>query len=243
MTICPLPVIRHAIGALLLAAAAPAIGGPPYQTDDPEPTDFGHWEIYAFATADGRHGDVDGSAGIDLNYGGARGLQLTMTLPVAFNRSTGGSWGDGAGDAEVAAKYRFLMTSSTVGRQRSSARFLPTSSNGLGERARACCCSYGRKGLREHVGVRWWRVRDQSRHREQDFWQGLAVTHDSTTFVGTEVSGNGGHARAMAHWYQSGTDPELGGPCSLFLPAGQIFGRQTSYHSYGAFLTLSSLSV
>src|SRR5262249_32627793 len=37
--------VRLGIGTLLLAIAAPAIGGPPYQTDDPEPTDFGHWEI------------------------------------------------------------------------------------------------------------------------------------------------------------------------------------------------------
>ena len=43
----------------LLAFARPAVAGPPYVSDDPEPTDYKHWEIYTFssgtATRDGRH--------------------------------------------------------------------------------------------------------------------------------------------------------------------------------------------
>ena len=31
---------------LSLAAATPAWAGPPFLTDDPEPTETGHWEIY-----------------------------------------------------------------------------------------------------------------------------------------------------------------------------------------------------
>jgi hypothetical protein len=31
-----------------LLAPAIAIAGPPYLTDDPQPTESGHWEIYSF---------------------------------------------------------------------------------------------------------------------------------------------------------------------------------------------------
>jgi len=34
--------------ALSVATAPPSIAGPPYVTDDPEPTDTGHWENYLF---------------------------------------------------------------------------------------------------------------------------------------------------------------------------------------------------
>jgi hypothetical protein len=34
--------------ALWAATASPSIAGPPYVTDDPEPTDTGHWENYLF---------------------------------------------------------------------------------------------------------------------------------------------------------------------------------------------------
>src|SRR6478672_4525943 len=96
------------IGASFLLAPAAAYAGPPYQTDDPEPTELGHWEIYVFATADGRRSDVGGAAGVDLNYGGAKGLQLTATVPLAFSHSSEHSWQAGSGDLELGAKYRFL---------------------------------------------------------------------------------------------------------------------------------------
>ncbi len=242
MTICPLPVIRHAIGALLLAAAAPAIGGPPYQTDDPEPTDFGHWEIYAFATADGRHGDVDGSAGIDLNYGGARGLQLTMTLPVAFNRSTGGSWRDGAGDVEVAAKYRFLNDEQHGWQAAIFPRvFLPTSSNGLGRtRARLLLPLWAQKdfGSTSVFGGGGYEINPGTGNR--DFWQaGLAVTHDfnDKLSLGTEVFWQSADTQGGdgSTGINLGLIRKLGGPCSLLLAGGPNFsGGQTSYHSYVA---------
>ena len=40
---------RLVTAALALAFAAPeaAVAGPPFLTDDPEPTETGHWEIHA----------------------------------------------------------------------------------------------------------------------------------------------------------------------------------------------------
>jgi hypothetical protein len=67
---------------LVLATAASAIAGPPYLTDDPEPTDYGHFEIYTFNSGMVSRGDTSGETGIDFNYGGAPNLQLTATIPL-----------------------------------------------------------------------------------------------------------------------------------------------------------------
>ena len=94
-----------------VCAATPAAAGPPYLTDDPIPTDTGHWEIYNFATAAGAREGLGGSAGVDLNYGPAKDLQITLVLPLAVTAPSGFSLRGiqaGPGQAELAAKYRFL---------------------------------------------------------------------------------------------------------------------------------------
>jgi hypothetical protein len=92
-----------AIAALYLAAGT-AVAGPPFVTDDPEPTDLGKWENYAFVSGVHAPGDTDGLAGFDLNYGAAKDLQLTAIIPLDFENQSQ----LGLGGVEVAAKYRFL---------------------------------------------------------------------------------------------------------------------------------------
>ncbi len=95
------------VGGLALATSAAA--GPPYLTDDPQPTERGHWEIYNFVSATRSSDGLDGEAGLDLNYGGAKDLQLTAVLPLGFDNprgfSTHGLKG-GGGVIELAAKYK-----------------------------------------------------------------------------------------------------------------------------------------
>jgi hypothetical protein len=95
-------------GSLSLACAAPAVAGPPYMTDDPEPTDFKHFEIYTFSNGMAARDGTNGEAGLDINYGGAPNLQLTATLPVAYDFLQSGATQVGFGNVELAAKYRFL---------------------------------------------------------------------------------------------------------------------------------------
>jgi hypothetical protein len=93
-----------ACGVVLAALiAAPAIAGPPFVSDDPEPTDRGHWEIYNFVGGTHVDGDTAGAGGIDLNYGAAKDLQLTAVIPLAYDDRA-----SGLGDIELAAKYKFL---------------------------------------------------------------------------------------------------------------------------------------
>jgi hypothetical protein len=94
-----------ASGAALLAP--PAWAGPPYVTDDPQPTAPGHWEIYAFIAGAHVEGDTGGESGLDLNYGGAKDLQLTLVIPAAFERADGDTH-LGMGVVEAAAKLKIL---------------------------------------------------------------------------------------------------------------------------------------
>ena len=60
------------------------------------------------------YGALLGEAGLDLNYGAAKDLQLTAVLPVGFYNDHGFSaWGlrTGTGMIELAAKYKFLHQS------------------------------------------------------------------------------------------------------------------------------------
>ncbi|MBV9330749.1 MAG: hypothetical protein JOZ55_04275, partial [Alphaproteobacteria bacterium] len=72
---------RACLLVLVLTAVA-AKAGPPFLADDPEPTDFTHFEIYAFAGGTEGAGDVSGESGIDFNYGAAPGVQLTAVVPL-----------------------------------------------------------------------------------------------------------------------------------------------------------------
>lgn len=97
------------VGAFTAAAVATplaALAGPPYVTDDPAPTEPGGWEVYAFGEGRRPDGAIEGEVGLDINYGAAPDLQLTLVLPMAVEDA--GRSHAGAGDVEFAAKWRFL---------------------------------------------------------------------------------------------------------------------------------------
>ena len=98
--------ILLASAMLICGAQGEAIAGPPYFTDDPEPTDAGHWEVYSFLGGTRTEGATEGESGLDINYGLAKNLQLTVVVPFAYERErrTRG----GLADVEVALKYRLV---------------------------------------------------------------------------------------------------------------------------------------
>jgi hypothetical protein len=102
---------RELIGCWCVLAwlpAQPAVAGPPYVSDDPEPTNYSHFEIYTFNNGTAARDGTTGESGIDFNYGAAPDLQLTVTSPAGFNRAPGGGTNIGWSNIELAAKYRFL---------------------------------------------------------------------------------------------------------------------------------------
>jgi hypothetical protein len=115
----PTAKIRFLVLAVGLAAGAgfPSRlwAGPPFETDDPEPTEFRHWEIYLGATALQAPGDFSGTAPfLAVNYGGFPDTQLSLTQQAAFNFPDGGAPSYGYGDTLVGIKYRFLHENETI---------------------------------------------------------------------------------------------------------------------------------
>lgn len=103
---------------LFLLTATPLWAGPPFQTDDPEPVAFRHYEFYIFGGADGTPIEIDplGPA-FEFNWGAVPNLQIHVVLPfgaiVPSNNpkylpaGTGPS-AYGLTDTELGAKYRFI---------------------------------------------------------------------------------------------------------------------------------------
>jgi hypothetical protein len=93
---------------VLAAVSGTAIAGPPYVSDDPEPTDYQHYEIYLFTNGMNARDGTSGASGLDFNYGAAPDLQVTGMVPIAYQYPVTGSTVAGFGNFELAAKYRFL---------------------------------------------------------------------------------------------------------------------------------------
>jgi Putative MetA-pathway of phenol degradation len=123
--------VATAMWALLMH---PATAGPPFVSDDPEPTDTGHFEIYTFNNGTNTRSGTSGESGIDFNYGAAPNLQLTATVPAGYSDTMGGGTEVGSGNVELAAKYRFLHQD-TFGLDVSvfPRVFLPSGSNAIGD--------------------------------------------------------------------------------------------------------------
>jgi hypothetical protein len=139
----------------------PAFAGPPYLSDDPEPTDYKHFEIYNFSNGTMTQDGTSGESGIDFNYGGAPNLQLTAVIPAGYVfPSAGGSMG-GLGNIELAAKYRFL-TQDVAGIDTAffPRLFLPSGSSVAGDAARSAVPALvAGEGLGPMVRLRWRRPR------------------------------------------------------------------------------------
>jgi len=222
--------------------AAPAIAGPPYLTDDPIPTDTGHWEIYAFAGGEGHGSTVDADAGFDLNYGPIKGIQLTATLPLSFSHAPGEGWTSGSGDVELGVKYRFLENQKHgVSAAIFPRAILPTAAHSPDERTRFLLPMWVGKDFAGGTGVfggGGYTINPGSGNR--DFWQAaIAVTHDLTkkVSVGAEITRQGPDTLGSGPQTRVGlgTIVQLSDHYALLLSGGPTWtdGR-TSYRFYAA---------
>jgi hypothetical protein len=97
---------------LLLSAlaATTAFAGPPYVTDDPEPVELHHWEVYlASATSHTPDGVTGTIPHLEVNYGVIPDVQLHLIVPNSFVSSGGEARKYGFGDTELGVKYRFVQ--------------------------------------------------------------------------------------------------------------------------------------
>jgi hypothetical protein len=93
--------------ALLLVSSS-ALAGPPYRTDDPEPVDYQHYELFTFSTGTRVSGETSGNApAVEFDYGVVPNGRVAIIAPMAFDRVTGGPFAWGYGDTDLEFKYRF----------------------------------------------------------------------------------------------------------------------------------------
>src|SRR5579871_969951 len=99
--------------SLFLGSQRVAWAGPPFITDDPEPVDYRHWEVY-FASL--YNHSTDGTIGtaphIEVNYGVRPNVQLHLIAPMAYSQLSGMPTQYGFGDTELGVKYRFVQETS-----------------------------------------------------------------------------------------------------------------------------------
>jgi len=123
------------LAAALFCLSAVANAGPPFVSDDPEPTDYGHYEIYAFAQGSGARDSAESAFGIDFNYGAMPDLQLTAVIPIEVESPSAGATVAGLGNIELAAKVKFLHQEDTGWDVAVFPRvFLPSGSADVGEK-------------------------------------------------------------------------------------------------------------
>jgi len=76
---------RCFLSVLTLLIATPCLlaQGPPFQTDDPVPVDFGHYEFYVFGTVDGTPVALNSTGpAFEFNWGALPRVQLHAILPL-----------------------------------------------------------------------------------------------------------------------------------------------------------------
>jgi hypothetical protein len=104
---------RFMVGFLLafgvLGMASPTTAGPPFFTDDPDPVQYGDWEIIGFSMGTTVHGDSAGALpGVEINYGALPNVQLHVSVSLAFNSQSVTGTQSGYGDTQFGVKYRFV---------------------------------------------------------------------------------------------------------------------------------------
>ena len=107
----------------MAAQALRAQAGPPFQTDDPTPVDYGHYEFYIFGTADGTPAELDSTGpAFEFNWGALPNVQLHAILPFGSITPSnnpiyapGGSGPStfGLTDMEFGVKYGFIKQAKT----------------------------------------------------------------------------------------------------------------------------------
>jgi hypothetical protein len=104
---------------LLAVATASAHAGPPFQTDDPDPVEYRHFEMYAFELSDSTGKNAGGTVvevpAYEVNYGVVPNVQLHLVLPLtAVLAPNGGPTNFGLGDTEMGAKIRVVKETKRV---------------------------------------------------------------------------------------------------------------------------------
>ncbi len=100
---------------VLAFAPQVVLAGPPFLTDDPEPVEYQHWEIYV-ATQYIHDRDQDSATlpHIEINYGVIPDVQIHLIAPLVYVKPEGSGSQYGYGDTELGVKFRFIQETDYV---------------------------------------------------------------------------------------------------------------------------------
>jgi hypothetical protein len=124
------------LSLISLFASHLVLAGPPFVTDDPEPVEYRHWEVYLASQWEFNRDDTVGTAPhLEVNYGIVPNVQVHLIAPMQYVKEEDEPSQYGYGDTEVGFKFRFLQETDS----RPQAGIFPLleiptgdSSNGLG---------------------------------------------------------------------------------------------------------------
>jgi hypothetical protein len=106
---------RVLLSLVLGALGFPLSAGPPFLTDDPQPVDLGHLELYVFSSGQHVPGDSAGfGPALEFNYGILPDTQFHAVVPYAYDRPRDAPAQGGLGDVELGLKVRFLHETTTL---------------------------------------------------------------------------------------------------------------------------------
>lgn len=104
---------------LLIMTATQLWAGPPFQTDDPAPIDFRHFEFYQFGSVSSTPVETDPTGpAFEFNWGAVPNLQLHIIFPFGailpannplYFPAGAGPNAYGITDTETGAKFRFIQ--------------------------------------------------------------------------------------------------------------------------------------
>ncbi len=243
MRIAGAATVLVAAAAFSVFIAAPALAGPPYETDDPEPTAYRNYEIYLFSEARIEQDRAEAiPLALEVNYGLFPNVQFSVSFPTAYIQDTGESH-TGIGDGEIGLKYRFVGETAT----RPQISFYPsvTIASGpprydLGSGHGTLLLpiwaqkSYGKWTMFGGGGM----LIDSTLPSKHTWVEGIAVTRDisDTTNIGFEVFHSGAQADTPAFTDMGfGWMHDLGAFHGLLFSAGVNVVGSPSYHLYGAY--------
>lgn len=238
---------KTALAALLIADlfSAPALAGPPYQTDDPEPTAYRNYEIYLFGEIQTTQKQTDATPlALEVNYGLLRNLQFSVTVPYAFSdQDDTNITHSGFGDTEVALKYRFIPETKTS----PQIAFYPSVTLATGKTSDETAAGKGSLFLplwaQKDIGK--WTVFGgggallNGGPAGQASWSfGIAATRplSDRTSLGFELFHSGAQSDSPAQTNAGvGWTHDLGAYHGILFSAGTALQGPSSFHAYGAY--------
>lgn len=76
------------VSLLSLFASHPVLAGPPFVTDDPEPVEYRHWEVYLASQWEFNRDETAGTAPhLEVNYASSPMFKSISLLPSSMPRS------------------------------------------------------------------------------------------------------------------------------------------------------------